>query len=308
VTVLLNRGGTHVSLTASKAESVFTEPVTVIARIKEGVPGSGTPTGTITFKAGNLVLGTAPVISGEAAFGTQSLPAGLHHISATYSGDSMFDPHRFGDVIHHVSGRSTVAITASPNPSTAGQTVTLTILVSSASGVPAGAVELRENDSFLGTTQLQTGGAQISTPALAAGLHILEVRYLGGPNHLPSSSTFFQFANEAGLAASNTSLTVSTSSSTPITPVNQQHVLFQESVTLTAHVTSGSPASGTVVFYEGTTQLGSPVPLTQGQASLILPGLRVGAHRITAVYQGDGVQTGGSISNTASFSRSPRPR
>ena len=67
-------------------------------------------------------------------------------------------------------------------------------------------------------------------------------------------------------------------------------------VTFTATVSSNvkgiaSPSSqGTVTFYDGSTQLGSPVALSSGQAQFKISTLAIGSHNITAVYSGDGGQ------------------
>jgi hypothetical protein len=54
-------------------------------------PGAGTPTGTVTFKDGNVVLGTAPVgADGTARFTTSFAAAGNHAITAVYGGDGNF--------------------------------------------------------------------------------------------------------------------------------------------------------------------------------------------------------------------------
>jgi len=62
-----------------------------------------------------------------------------------------------------------------------------------------------------------------------------------------------------------------------------------QSVTLTATVTSssGNP-TGTVVFYDSGTALGSPVTLSSGQAAMTVSSwTTAGTHMITAVYSGD---------------------
>ena len=59
-----------------------------------------------------------------------------------------------------------------------------------------------------------------------------------------------------------------------------------QTVTFTATVTGNSP-TGTVQFKDGASNLGSPVALSGGTASLATSGLAQGAHSITAVYGGD---------------------
>ena len=64
-------------------------------------------------------------------------------------------------------------------------------------------------------------------------------------------------------------------------------------ITFTAAVTGGSGApTGSVTFRDGTTQLGSPVPVASGQASLTTSTLSAGTHAISAIYSGDGSFTG----------------
>jgi sugar lactone lactonase YvrE len=63
---------------------------------------------------------------------------------------------------------------------------------------------------------------------------------------------------------------------------------FGQAVTLTATVSAGSSLSGTVTFYDGATQLGSPIAVSaSGTATLELAALSVGVHSITASYSGD---------------------
>jgi hypothetical protein len=73
-----------------------------------------------------------------------------------------------------------------------------------------------------------------------------------------------------------------------------------QSVTLTATVTPavlGTP-TGTVTFFEGTTQIGSPVPVTGGMAQLSTTTLSSGSDSISATYSGDAnfLTSSGSLS------------
>ncbi|MGE3817939.1 MAG: Ig-like domain-containing protein [Isosphaeraceae bacterium] len=51
-----------------------------------------TPTGTVTFLDGSTVLGSASLGGGVATFTTSSLLAGVHDVTALYSGDGLFLP------------------------------------------------------------------------------------------------------------------------------------------------------------------------------------------------------------------------
>ncbi len=107
-------------VTAQPSTSVTTvgKPITLTATINVP-PGTGTPTGTVTFLDGTTVLGTAPVYpvgsvgptvssptggvqtfaaiesageSGQATLTVASLPAGENTITAVYSGDATHSP------------------------------------------------------------------------------------------------------------------------------------------------------------------------------------------------------------------------
>jgi hypothetical protein len=77
----------------SSAHPALHQAVTITAAIASAralpaaVPG---PSGTVTFKDGTTVLGSAPVSSGHAALTSSTLPAGAHQITTSYSGDSLY--------------------------------------------------------------------------------------------------------------------------------------------------------------------------------------------------------------------------
>lgn len=53
-------------------------------------PGSGTPTGTVSFWDGSTLLGTVNVSGGVAQLAYTFSVAGKHQIEAVYNGDSEF--------------------------------------------------------------------------------------------------------------------------------------------------------------------------------------------------------------------------
>ena len=100
------------TLTASQNPSLFGGAVTFSAT----VAGSGaTPTGTVTFKDGSTVLGTATLnASGVAYYGTSALTAGTHSITAVYSGDGSYSASTSSALSQNNTGSITVTIN---NPS-----------------------------------------------------------------------------------------------------------------------------------------------------------------------------------------------
>jgi hypothetical protein len=60
------------------------------------------------------------------------------------------------------------------------------------------------------------------------------------------------------------------------------------SITFTATLSAlTSSPTGSVTFFDGSTAIGSPVPVSSNTATLQTSSLAVGAHTITAVYSGD---------------------
>jgi len=76
-----------VSLSSSANPAAPGEPVTFTAVVSAVQPGAGTPTGTVVFKEGHTILGSAVLANGQAVFTTSFLAAGPHEITALYSGE-----------------------------------------------------------------------------------------------------------------------------------------------------------------------------------------------------------------------------
>jgi hypothetical protein len=88
---VINKAQTSVSVVSSANPAAIGQTITFSATVHVLAPGSGAPTGTVTFKDGSTVLGTAGIGSRTATtFTTNSLAAGTHSITAIYSGDTQF--------------------------------------------------------------------------------------------------------------------------------------------------------------------------------------------------------------------------
>ena len=73
------------------AASVYGELVTFKVAVTATAPGTGVPTGTVTFYDGMTAIGMATLDgSGEATFSTSVLGLGSHQITASYNGDANF--------------------------------------------------------------------------------------------------------------------------------------------------------------------------------------------------------------------------
>jgi hypothetical protein len=169
---------------------------------------------------------------------------------------------------------TTTSLASAPNPSTFGESVTLTATVSPAAAT--GAVTFYKGSTVLGTGTLADGTATCATSTLTVGGHSLTAAYGGDPNHAPSTSHA-----ETQTVGKASSATVLTSSPNPSS--------LQQSVTLTATVTP--VAGGRVTFYNGLKSLGTG-KLSAGVATLAVTTLPAGSQTLSAQYAGNGEYLG----------------
>ena len=110
---------TGISVSASPGPAAWGQNITFAAIVTVVAPGSGMPTGTVTFKDGDTILGTGTlqVVNGvdQAVFSTTALTVGDHTITAVYGGDSNY----FGsasnavtETVNRVSTSTSLAISA----------------------------------------------------------------------------------------------------------------------------------------------------------------------------------------------------
>jgi hypothetical protein len=103
VSQVVAKSNTVTSLTSSKNPSSLLQSVTFSATVLAVAPGSGIPTGGVTFKDGPFTLATVTLnASGQAEFSTSLLLLGPHSITATYSGDANFIGSASAPLIQHV--------------------------------------------------------------------------------------------------------------------------------------------------------------------------------------------------------------
>jgi hypothetical protein len=78
------------TLATSPNPCVLGSPQTLTANVSVPPPGSGTPTGTVSFFDGTTLLGTSPVNGGVAGLALFAPSLGTRTLSAVYSGDGKF--------------------------------------------------------------------------------------------------------------------------------------------------------------------------------------------------------------------------
>ena len=183
---------------------------------------------------------------------------------------------------------TTLGLSSSANPSSYGQSVTLTATITP--GTATGSVTFSDGTSSLGTAAVANGTASVTTTQLSAGAHTIQAVY-SDPQSFFSGSTG-QLTQTVNASASTTTLSTSANPS-----------VYGQAVTFTATVagTGGTP-TGSVNFLDGGVVLGSAT-LNSGVA-VYSAALQGGTHSITAVYAGD---TNFSGSTSAGVSETVNP-
>ena len=180
---------TTTTLTSSPNPSQYGQSAIFTASIS--FSGSGTPTGTVTFKNGSVTLGTGKVSDGKAFFAISTLAVGVHSITAIYSGDSQFTGSTSTALKQQVTkANSSITLNSSQNPSTSGQPVTFTTVVaSSTTGTPTGTVNFSDGTQLLGSHTLSGGVAALTTSKLSTGTHSIIAAYAGSADFNTSNSS-----------------------------------------------------------------------------------------------------------------------
>ena len=196
VTLLLNisagfQQATSTALVSSRNPVNFHHRVTFTATVTS--TSQGTLTGTITFSDGEHALATESISNGQAKFTTSSLDAGLHAITASYSGDETFQPSTSAALNQVVRAETRTRVTSSLNPSSPGQPVTFTAVVVANSGAtPTGTVKFKNFSTTLAIVQLSDGQAAFTTSRLHKGPNIIRADYGGGSTDRCSSAILRQ--------------------------------------------------------------------------------------------------------------------
>lgn len=187
----IGKASTTTTLKTSLANAVFGQSVTLTATLGVVSPGSGFPTGTVTFKDGTKVLGTGTMslVNGKvvATFVTSSLSVGTHSITAVFAGTVAFNTSTSAVLTQTIAKANTTAVvTSSVASAKAGVSVKLTAtigVVSPGVGVPTGAVVFRDGTKAIGTGTLSVVNGKViatfSISTLTVGTHSITAAYGG---------------------------------------------------------------------------------------------------------------------------------
>lgn len=184
---------TAVNLTSSLNPSVYGNQVTFTATIS-APDGAGTPTGSVSFKNGDAVIGTASVANGVATVTVNNLLRGDRSISAVFTGTGGY-LNSSTSITQTVNAPTQTTVTSSINPSAIDQETTITATVQAtggASGVPTGSVTFDDGITTRTIAIDVTGKASYSTAAYPIGTRTITATFTGTNNWIGSSGTLSQ--------------------------------------------------------------------------------------------------------------------
>jgi sugar lactone lactonase YvrE len=280
---VLQAAGVSIASSANPSLAQASLILTASINAPQGVAVSG----TVTFMDGNVALGTGAVSPvGAASLTISTLAVGQHSIVAVYSGDANNQAATSSTLVETIQIIGTNAtLISSLNPSLSNAPLTLTSTVVGKGGSVTGTVTFEDGTIVLGAANVSAAGvATLTVSSLSPGLHSITAIYGGDANNSQCTSPVL-------LQNVVQTTTVSLSSS-------QNPSLALASVSFTALVSNGSinPPSGTVVFSDGTIQLGTAALTATGTATFTAASLATGQHTISAAYSGDSLNLPGTAS------------
>ncbi len=183
---------TSTRITSTISQSEYGRRVTLTAVVRAAAPSKAVPAGTLTFKAGNLVLGRVALVYGLARLLTPALPVGTDSITAVYNGNEDFARSTSAAQSLTVHPASTTTKLATSSASAAfGQAVRFTATVkrvAPGAGAPTGTVTFYDGATVLRKASLVKGVAQFTTTSLSRGRHRITAVFSQDSDFLRSTS------------------------------------------------------------------------------------------------------------------------
>jgi uncharacterized protein (TIGR03437 family) len=174
-----NEASATIPTTSLLTSSINPSTVGQVVTFSISLPGATAGlSGEVQFFDGNVLLGSAPVIGGQARFSTSTLTAGSHTIVAQYGGSVVGTR---GQVVIGMSSTTTI----STNPATPlyGQPVTLTVQLGPSPpagfAAPNGQVMFQDNGYPAGVAPVASGKATLTLNGLTLGTHVITAVFSG---------------------------------------------------------------------------------------------------------------------------------
>ncbi|HXB75695.1 MAG TPA: Ig-like domain repeat protein [Candidatus Acidoferrales bacterium] len=299
---------TTITLSSSQNPTLPTTAISYTVTVTPASSSGNQPTGTVQILEGGNTVGSGILSSGSVQIAVTLPTLGNHSLTATYFGDATFQGSTSAVLVEAVKSNPNLTITSDTNPSTVGQTVTITADISQTTA--AGTMQFADygpgtsSYATIGSSPVVNGRATLAISSLSAGTHNISAFYSGDANFVGGASSLLPQVVRIA-TTTTTSLTANAASS-----------IYGQAVQLTAAVSPGA-ATGTVQFLDGTAVLGTAT-LSNGTAALPVSSLSTGTHSITATYSGDSVNAGSASgawtqtvaqasTTTAAAASSPNP-
>jgi hypothetical protein len=274
--VLTALAATSIVLTQNASSTKVGESWKVTATV---VSAFGIPSGSVSFVADGVTLGSAPVVNGVASLTTSLANAGSPNIMATFLGTGAYADTVSGSLSHIVArGQTKTEIVSNHPDSVYGQTIRFNVTVGvllPAAGQPAGSVTLLAGGAPLGTVPVVNGLASFETAALPAGANSITASYSGDTNFEASTGT--ALAQNVAKAKSEVDAR--------LRAVSLIGEVSQITVFVTATPPSAAVPLGSVTVSEDGSLLGTQT-LAGGAARFVFPSLAVGNHTLIVNYSG----------------------
>lgn len=248
-----------------------------------------TASGGVVVSAPGAGSCNATLVAGSGACSLAGTSAGGTTITASYAATASFAASTAG-VAHTINPAASVAlITAdTPDPSTYGDAITVSVNVTSAGGTPAAAVQISDGHGASCSAALAGGlGSCVLTPALGGAIE-LSAAYPGETNLLASSDSEPHQVN--AVASTLTILALSPNPSVSGQPVNA-------SAQLSSAV--GTP-SGPIVISDGA---GASCEISGNSGSCALIPINAGAITLRADFAGNGTHLASSAASSQQVDR-----
>ena len=259
----VSAASTTTALSAT-ASPVVGQSVTYTATVSVASPGSGTPTGTVTFTSGSTTLCAAAPLSAtspDTATCSTSYPAPTTvSVTATYSSDPNFNASAGTKSVTISKDAAAQAFTSTANPSVTGQQFIVTDTLSAAApgaGTPTGLVTFAF--STPGATPLCQGS---DTVVISAGKATCILSGLN-PSESPLSVSASYAGDSdftAGTAANPLSETINPANPAFSITSSQNPAITGGAVTFNATISAAAPGSTS-----GATPTGTPTWTITGQ-------------------------------------------
>jgi hypothetical protein len=179
-------------LTQNASDTKVGEPWTLTDTVSSAF---GVPTGSVSFSADGVTLGTAAAVNGVATLTIAPATAGPRNVTATFVGTGVFADSVPAALSHVVSRGKTTTESASDHQSSVyGDVVHFTAAVTvlaPAAGHPGGSVMILADGSAIGTVPLVNGTATFETASLHGGSRSITATYVGDANFEGSTAPAF---------------------------------------------------------------------------------------------------------------------